>query len=248
MPVIKPKRVQRGRKKAEPEKLTWYQRIGAAAARYWKAVLIVVCAVLILFAAYVGWYMYRDNREHKAATALARVDDEINEMLKKTADEAESPEDIDEEKVFSEAIDKYEEVAGRYGDTKAGRLAKYEMANLYFELGEMDEARKNFNDAGRGGGNMKVLATLGVADTYSADGETEKAAEYYEKVRKDSDGAFPYVYATLKLARLMEDEGNLEAAKGYYREIMDYHTGSPFAEDAGEGLMRIEAKEELASD
>ena len=248
MPVIRPKRIPRGRRKAEPEKLTWYKRLGVAAAGYWKAVLIGICAVLLLFGGYVGWYMYRENREHKAATALARVNDEITELLEKTADEAESPEDIDEEEVFRGAIEKYEEVAGRYGDTKAGRLAKYEMANLYFELGEMDDARDNFNDAGRGGGNMKVLAALGVADTYSADGDTEKAAEYYEKVRKDSDGAFPYVYATLKLAQLNEEEGNLEAAKGFYREIIDYHTGSPFAEDAGEGLLRIEAKEELAGD
>jgi TolA-binding protein len=248
MPVIRPKRVQRRRKPAEARRLPRYKRLGAAAANYWKVIAIGICALLLLFGAYVGWYMYKENRENKAATALARVNDEIAELLEKIAEEAESPEDINEEEVFGEAIDKYEEVADRYGDTKAGRLAKYEMANLYFELGEMDEARDNYEDAGRGGGDMKVLAGLGIADTYLAEGEDEKAAEYYEKVRRESAGAFPYVYATLKLAQVREEKGDLEAAKGFYREIIDYYTGSPFAEDAAEGLVRVEAKEELGAD
>jgi predicted negative regulator of RcsB-dependent stress response len=239
MPVIRPKKGHRRRRVIEPEKLPWYKKIGDVAARYWKAIGIGLVAVLLLFGAYVGWYMYRESRENKAATALARVNEEIAES---------SAEELDEDTIFRDAIDKYNEVADRYGDTKAGRLAKYEIANLHFKLGELGDARENFEDAGRGGGDLKILAEVGVADTYAAEGESEKAAEYYEKARTESAGAFPYVYVTLKLARVREDGGDLESAKTLYREITDYYAGSPFEEDATEGLVRIEAKEELAGD
>jgi tetratricopeptide (TPR) repeat protein len=248
MPVIRPKRGQRRRRAAEPEKLPWYKRLGEAAARYWKVIAIGICAVLVLFGAYVGWYMYRENRENKAATALARVNEEISESLAAAAAEVSSAEELDEEAIFRNAVDKYEEVASRYGDTGAGRLAKYKMANLYFELGEMDKARECFEDAALGGGSMKTIAELGIADVYSAEGESEKAAEYYEKTRDASRGAFPYVYATLRLAQTTEEGGDLEKARELYREVIDYYTGSPFAEDAAAGLERVDAKLELAGD
>ncbi|UCE26448.1 MAG: tetratricopeptide repeat protein [Candidatus Coatesbacteria bacterium] len=248
MPVIRPKKSQRRRRAFEPEKLPWYRKLGAAATRYWKVIGIGLLAVLVLFGAYVGWYMYRESRESKAATALARVNEEIAESLAEATEEITSPEELDEETIFRDAIDKYGEVADRYGDTKSGRLAKYEIANLYFELGEMEDARENFEDAGRGAGDLKILADVGIADTYAAEGENDKAAAYYEKARAASAGAFPYVYVTLKLARIREDAGDLESAKTLYREIIDYYTSSPFAEDAAEGLVRIEAKEELAGD
>jgi predicted negative regulator of RcsB-dependent stress response len=248
MPVIRPKKGPRRRRVTEPEKLPWYRKLGAVATRYWRAIAIGLVAALLLFGAYVGWYMYRESRENKAATALARVNDEIAESFAAEAEGISSVEELDEGTIFRDAIGKYNEVAGRYGDTKAGRLAKYEMANLHFELGEMDDARENFEDAGRGGGDLKILAEVGVGDTYAAEGENEKAAEYYERARTESTGAFPYVYVTLKLARVREGEGDLESAKALYREIIDYYTGSPFEEDAAEGLVRINAKEELAGD
>ncbi len=248
MPVIRPKKGHRRRRVIEPEKLPWYRKLSDVAAGYWKAIAIGLVAVLVLFGAYVGWYMYRESRENKAATALARVNEEIAESLAAATEEILSAEELDEDTIFRDAIDKYNEVADRYGDTKAGRLAKYEIANLLFELGELGDARENFEDAGRGGGDLKILAEIGVADTYAAEGESEKAVEYYEKARTESAGAFPYVYVTLKLARVREGEGDLESAKALYREIIDYYTGSPFAEDAAEGLVRIEAKDELAGD
>jgi len=248
MPVIRPKKGPRRRRVTEPEKLPWYRKLGAVATSYWRVIAIGLAAALLLFGAYVGWYMYRESRESKAATALARVNDEIAESFAAAAEGVSSAEELDDDAIFRDAIDKYSEVADRYGDTKAGRLAKYEIANLHFELGEMGDARENFEDAGRGGGDLKVLAEVGVADTYAAEGESEKAAEYYERARTESAGAFPYVYVTFKLARVREGEGDLESAKTLYREIIDYYTGSPFEEDAAEGLARIEAKEELADD
>jgi len=248
MPVIRPKKSQRRRRVVEPEKLPWYRKLGPAANRYWKVIGIGLLAVVLLFGAYVGWYMYRESRENKAAVALARVNEEIAESLTAAAEEISSAEELDEDVIFRDAIDKYGEVADRYGDTKSGRLAKYEIANLYFELGEMEEARENFEGAGRGAGDLKVLADVGIGDTYAAEGENERAAEYYEKARAELAGAFPYVYVTLKMARLREDAGDLKSAKTLYREIIDYYTSSPFAEDAAEGLVRIEAKEELAGD
>jgi tetratricopeptide (TPR) repeat protein len=248
MPVIRPKKGPRRRRATEPEKLPWYRKLGAVATRYWRAIAIGLVAALLLFGTYVGWYIYREGRENKAATVLARVNDEVVELFAAETDGISSAEELDKNAVYRDAIDKYNEVAERYGDTKAGRLAKYEIANLHFQLGEMDDARESFEDAGRGGGDLKILAEVGVADTYAAEGESEKAAEYYERARTESAGAFPYVYVTLKLAGVRESEGDLESAKALYREIIDYYTGSPFAEDAAEGLARIDAKEELAGD
>ncbi len=154
--MIRPKRKPRPRTAAETEKVVWYKWPGVLAARYWKPVVIASGVVLLASAVYVGWYTYRDSREHKASTVLARVNEDIAEVLEDAAAEANSAGEIDKEAVFRKAVEKYGAVAERYGDTGAGRVAMYKMGNLYFELGEMDKARECFRDAARGGGAPKL--------------------------------------------------------------------------------------------
>ena len=80
-------------------------------------------------------------------------------------------------------------IVDNYGSTKAGNIAKFYLANAYYNSQNYDKALAYFNDFG--GSNSSLIensAIAGIGACYEAKGNFKKAAENYEKAAlKDSD-------------------------------------------------------------
>jgi tetratricopeptide (TPR) repeat protein len=80
-------------------------------------------------------------------------------------------------------------IVDNYGSTKAGNIAKFYLANAYYNSQNYDKALAYFNDFG-GSNNLLIenSAIAGIGACYEAKGNFKKAAENYEKAAlKDSD-------------------------------------------------------------
>jgi TolA-binding protein len=80
-------------------------------------------------------------------------------------------------------------IVDNYGSTKAGNIAKFYLANAYYNSQNYDKALEYFNDFG-GSSNSLIenSAIAGIGACYEAKGDFKKAAENYEKAAlKNSD-------------------------------------------------------------
>jgi len=72
-------------------------------------------------------------------------------------------------------------IVDNYGGTTAGNIAKFYLANCYYNTQEYDKALKYFEDFSGSTPLLTNSAVAGIAACYEAKGDFVKAAENYEK-------------------------------------------------------------------
>ena len=87
--------------------------------------------------------------------------------------------------------------------TPSGKMAAFFLGNAYFSLREYDKALNAFQRASFGEKNLMASTYAGIASCYEAKGESEQAAEYFEKA------------ASKNMVQLQAPENLLRAAANY---------------------------------
>ena len=72
-------------------------------------------------------------------------------------------------------------IVEEYGSTPSGEMARFYLANSYFQLGKFDEALKEFEDFSPSGEILGASRLAGIAACYEAKGNWIEAAETFEK-------------------------------------------------------------------
>jgi tetratricopeptide (TPR) repeat protein len=130
-------------------------------------------------------------------------------------------------------------IVEEYGGTTAGNLARFYLANSYFQLGRYGEALENFEDFSAKEEYLVVSRLTGIAGCYEAKSEFENAGENYEKAAasypKDVDAA-----ANLNNAayNFMLAGKNARALELFKRLKKEYPT-SQFAREADRHIQRL---------
>jgi len=79
-------------------------------------------------------------------------------------------------------INGLQSIVDNYGSTKSGNLAKFYLANAYYNTQNYDKALDYFSDfSGSGNSLVDNSAIAGIGACYEAKGNFKKAAENYEK-------------------------------------------------------------------
>ena len=114
-------------------------------------------------------------------------------------------------------------IVDNYGSTNAGNLAKFYLANAYYNTQDYDKALKYFDDFS---GNTSLLtnsALAGVGACYEAKGNYMKAAENYEKAAlknaEDPNVADNLMNAARNFAKAGEKERAVELLKRVKRDF-----------------------------
>lgn len=192
-----------------------------------KYISYAVTALAVLI---VGGYIYVRNHSannEKAATELGKVfsiyDAAANDPTQyKIAIEGQPGRGIMGLKTITE----------NYGGTKAGELARFYLANAYYNTGKVDEALKEFENFGGGDKMLKASATAGVAACYESKGKPSEAANYYEKASSIvSDVMVSPDYLTAA-TRCYAKAGDKEKALGCYQRLKREYPTSQGARDA----------------
>ncbi len=130
-------------------------------------------------------------------------------------------------------------IADNYGSTKTGNLAKFYLANSYFNLQNFDKALELFESVSTSVDLVSISAIAGEASCYEAKGDFAQAAKYYEKAGKksstDPNAADNLVYA----ARNYVKTGDKTRAIELYKMVKEEYAQSAAARDAERFLLEM---------
>ncbi len=234
--------LKRARRPAEAVAETRFRRIIKPVVKRWKVIAAVAGSVAIAGTAVGGYAWYRRDREVRAARAYAHVQERIADEVKKAAEAAGEEGKLDEDELAAKTSAELENLVNRFGDTGTGRAATYELASLYFDRGEYEEAQELFAKVeAKSSGLEEVLAAVGVADCDKALGNYDAAISKYRQIFDNYRGEFPSVPVAMGLAECYRETGKLDEAVKTYRYVLDYHRLSPYAAEAERELRKTEA-------
>ncbi len=115
------------------------------------------------------------------------------------------------------------EIVDDYGSTKTGNLANLYAGICYNKLGEYDNAIDYLTSFTSSSKMFGPIAFGNIGDAYSEKGQTDKAAEYYQKAADADENELTAPIFLMKLGRAFERMENWEQAlKAYERIKIDY--------------------------
>jgi len=193
-----------------------------------KTRLIVITAVVVVVAfiySYIVWNS--DQKEIAAGQAVSQVASAASETA-----------------VPAQTAETYFKIANEYPGTIAGRRAWLQGASALFEAGQYPDAQTQFQkflDA-HPDGEFSAQATLGLAATYEALGNVEKAAsEYQQVINGFSSDVVSGNMAKLALAQIDARQGKVADAQNLYDSIARTEVIGPFLQQQVQ-LARVELR------
>jgi predicted negative regulator of RcsB-dependent stress response len=211
-------------------------------ASHQQALWIVVTAALVVALAVFGWNSYARRQTAKASVAL---DDalKIFQARIRTAGEPVDPVDIsylDEKNKFTDADKKFLVVAGQYGRTKPGQMARYYAALSEFQLKQFGGAEKNLSQVITSGDeNLAGLAKFQLAEVYLQENKGSQAVDLYKQLSDKPTVFVPKPMAMLALADYYRKTDPAQATKLYNQVKQEFPDA---AAEADQGLELLNSK------
>jgi predicted negative regulator of RcsB-dependent stress response len=211
-------------------------------ASHQQALWIVVTAALVVALAVFGWNTYARRQTAKASVAL---DDglKIFQARIRVPGDAVDPTEItylDEKNKYTDADKKFLAVAGQYGRTKPGQMARYYAALSEVQLKQYADAEKNLNDVISGGDeNLTSLAKFKLAEVYQRENKGAQSVDLYKQLTDKPSVFVPKAMAMLALADYYRKSDPAQATKLYNQVKQEFPAA---AEEADQGLELLNAK------
>jgi predicted negative regulator of RcsB-dependent stress response len=211
-------------------------------ASHQQALWLVVAAALVVTLAVFGWNTYARRQTAKASAAL---DDalKIFQARIRAPGEPADPVDVtyvDEKNKFSDADKKFLSVAGQYGRTKPGQMARYYAALSEVQLKQYGEAEKNLSQiVSSGDENLAGLAKFQLAEVYLQENKGSQAADLLKQLSDKPTVFVPKPLAMLALADYYRKADPAQATKLYNQVKQEFPDA---AEEADQGLELLNSK------
>jgi tetratricopeptide (TPR) repeat protein len=131
------------------------------------------------------------------------------------------------------------DIVANYGSSHYGNLAKFYLANCYYNLNRYDEALEEYNDADVSSSLLEASRLAGIGACEEAEGKYADAAKSFEKAGKysTSDPNAPDNLANA--ARNYAKAGDKEHAIELYELIKKEHASSTAARDAEKSIEEL---------
>jgi len=132
-------------------------------------------------------------------------------------------------------------IVDNYGSTESGELARFYLATAYLNLGQYDDALKNFDSFSSGSGLLKAAAFAGIGQCYEMKNEYTKAAEYFERAAGASSTSAVTPDYINSAARCYGVAGEKEKAIDLLKRLKKEFPTSTFARDADRYISQFSA-------
>jgi predicted negative regulator of RcsB-dependent stress response len=211
-------------------------------ASHQQALWVVIAAALVVALAVFGWNSYARRQTAKASAAL---DDglKIFQARIRAPGEPADPVDptyLDEKNKFTDAEKKFLQVAGEYGRTKPGQMARYYAALSEVQLKQYGEAEKNLNQVVSGGDeSLAGLAKFQIAEVYLQENKGSQAVELLKQLTDKPSVFVPKPMAMLALADYYRKTDPAQATKLYNQVKLEFPDA---AAEADQGLELLNSK------
>jgi tetratricopeptide (TPR) repeat protein len=203
------------------------------------AYLVIAAAVIIL--GVFGWRAYSERQTVKAFAGF----DAAMKIFQAPVGVPTTPGVTtypDETKKFSEANQKFSEVATKYPHARAGQLASYYSALCLEKLQKNDEAKKRLQSlANSSDAEVAAMAKFELAALEDRMGQSEEAVSLYQQLIAKPTALVPKAVAMLALADHYSVKNPSEAAK-LYNQIKTDYPDTPMAQEADQALSLLPNK------
>jgi len=204
---------------------------------------IVILAVVVALGVF-GWRTYAERQTVKAAAGYSDAM-RIFQARIRTPLDPQVPGEIsyvDEKNKFTDAAQKFADVAKNYPRTHPGQLAKYFEALSDERLGKNEEAKKLLQDVAEGGNDdFAAMARFELAQLYDRTGQADQAVKLYQQLIAKPGVLVPKAVVMLTLAQHYTANNPAEAGK-LYAQVKSEYPDTPMAEQADQGLALLPGK------
>jgi tetratricopeptide (TPR) repeat protein len=169
--MLKPKKKITKKDLKEDQLVTTYFKATEFFYQNKKYVSWVVAGLVVIVVAIVIYANNQSANSEKATTALGNILPYYERGDYQTAING-----VPEKNILG-----LKEIAGDYGSTNSGNMAKFYLANAYFFLSNYDEALKYFEEFSSSYPLLRASALAGIGGCYEGKGDHKAAAEYFEK-------------------------------------------------------------------
>ncbi len=179
--------------------------------------------VLVLILAIFFFQEWNKRNEENAYKMLASVI-ETYQMVSSPYREG-SPQE------YKNVLERFNEIISKFPRTSSGKLAVLYKGNIYFRLGEFDEAIKAYESYLEKAGKEKLyraFAMEGLGYSYEGKRDYEKAIGAYQKLI-DLGEDFQVANANLGMGRCYEKMGKTREALEHYRRFINVSPKSQMA-------------------
>jgi predicted negative regulator of RcsB-dependent stress response len=147
---------------------------------------------------------------------------------------------LDENNKFTDAEKKFLQVAGEYGRTKPGQMARYYAALSEVQLKQYGDAEKNLNQVVSGGDeSLAGLAKFQLAAVYLQESKGSQAVDLLKQLTDKPSVFVPKPMAMLALADYYRKTDPAQATKLYNQVKLEFPDA---AVEADQGLELLNSK------
>ena len=118
-----------------------------------------------------------------------------------------------------------------YGSSKAGELARFYLANAYYQQRDYDNALKNYLDASASDELITTSAIAGAGACYEAKGNYAEAATYFEKAAMKYGKVVTIPENLFRAAQNYAAAGSKERAVELYKKLKKEYPTSTYARE-----------------
>lgn len=217
MPTIK-KRGYASPKQNEQEIVTIFHAVSDVLTKYRKQLTIALAVLMAAVVIGSAYAILRARQEQKASPLVAAA----YELYSPSGNAA--PDD-------QKALELFREVRNKYPHTVSGAIAQYYAGNCLANLGQPDQALKEYETFAKQYSGRKFLLGLvyqRMGFVQRSLGKQDDALKSFEKAEAlTGPGA-----ATIELARLYEAAGNLVESQKKYKEVAEKLAGTSWSMEA----------------
>ena len=227
--MLRPKKKISKRELKEDTLVTWYVNVTTWYGKHRKNISIAITVVALAIIAVV---VFLKNRSDNNERAMAQLGDVYA---------------IFDSGQFQAAIDGVPErnipglksIVENYGNSPSGELARFYLANAYYQLGHYDEALRQFEEFSASDEMLTVSRYAGIAECFEAKGAYKEAAENFEraatKYAKDVNAAENLNNAARNFGLVGEKEKAIEL----YKRLKKNYPTSVYAREADRFIMQL---------
>jgi tetratricopeptide (TPR) repeat protein len=227
--MLQPKKKISKRELKEDALITSYVNITTFYEENKKRISTGIVALLVVAAAIFLYVKNRNDNNERAATDFAKVYSFYDNGQYQIAIDG----------VRERNIPGLKTIVDDYGSTHAGNLAKFYLANCYYNLDKYEEALKEYQDFSAEDKLLIVSRFSGIGACYEALGNHAEAAQNYEsaasKYPDDLDAAENLNNAARNYAAAGEKEHALEL----YKRLKKNHSTSTYAREADRYIAKL---------
>jgi predicted negative regulator of RcsB-dependent stress response len=201
---------------------------------------IIGAAILIALGIF-GWRTYS---QHQTVKSFAAFDDAMK-VFQAPVGPPPAPGELaysDETKKYTDANQKFADIASKYPRTRAGELANYYCALSLEKLDKNDDAKRRLQSlSGSRDADVAAMAQFELASLEENLGQGDDAVKLYQELIAKPTALVPKPIVMLALANHYSQKDPSQAAK-LYTQIKSDYPDTPVAQQADQALSLLPGK------